>query len=144
MASGILKSMIHAEKIANVDVISSGTGTMDGYPATSNAVRAAAKDGVDIADHHSQAMTRELVSASDLILALAYGHYAYIVERFPEAAGKVFMLKAFPDKQPSLKLEVDDPLGLDFAEYLNTYRELKEELGRAWPAIKQRIDERMQ
>ncbi len=144
MAYGILKSMIEAEKIANIKVISSGTGTLDGYPATSHAVQASALDGIDISDHHSQRITPDLVDKSDLILTLAYEHYMYIVRRFPAARDKVFMLKAFPDTDPAPELAVDDPLGLSFAEYLETYRELKRELERAWPAIRQRFDEKLQ
>jgi len=142
MAQGILRSMIEKDNIANVEVISSGTGTLDGYPATANAVQASKKNGIDISDHHSEAVTAELVRASDVILALAYEHYVYITESFPEADGRVFMIKAFPDHEPSPELSVEDPLGLGLDEYLATHRELEKELRRAWPAIKQRIDEK--
>ncbi len=144
MAHGILESMIEKDDVADVSVVSSGTGTLDGYPATTYAVRAASNDGIDISGHHSQAITSELVDASDLILTLAYEHHTYILEKFPGAEGKVFMLRAFPDKDPSPELTVNDPLGLSFDEYLKTYEALKQELRRAWPAIRQRIDETFQ
>lgn len=139
MAHGILESMVAAENLANVTVVSSGTGTLDGYPATAYAVQAAGRDGVDISGHHSQAITKELVEASDLILALAYRHYRFIVDKFPGIEQKVFMLRAFPDREASPDLTVQDPIGMNFDEYLETYEELKRELRRAWPAIRQRI-----
>jgi protein-tyrosine phosphatase len=135
--------MIEAENMSNVEVVSSGTGTLDGYPATPHAVQAAKENGIDISDHHSQTITEELVQAADLILVLAYGHLLFISQRYPDTHDKVFMLKAFPDKEPSLELSVEDPLGLGLEDYLDTHRELEAELRRAWPAIKQRIDEKL-
>ncbi|MCK4657139.1 MAG: hypothetical protein KAT85_08885, partial [candidate division Zixibacteria bacterium] len=79
----------------------------------------------------------------DLILALAFHHYLFITQRYPDTDGKVFMVKAFPDKNPSRELSVEDPLGLSLEDYLGTHRELEAELRRAWPAIKQRIDEKL-
>ncbi len=144
MAHGILRSMLQAESISNVEVVSSGTGTLEGYPPTSNAVQASKNNGIDISDLYSQTITAEMVQASDLILALAFHHYLLIAQKYPDTDGKVFMVKAFPDKKPSRELSVEDPLGLGLEDYLDTYRELEAELKRAWPAIKQRIDEKLQ
>jgi protein-tyrosine phosphatase len=143
MAHGILRSMIQAENISNVKIVSSGTGTLEGYPPTSNAVQASKNNGIDISDLYSQTITAEMVQAADLILALAYDHYLFIAQRYPDTDGRVFMLKAFPDKNPSRELSVEDPLGLDLEDYLDTHRELEAELKRAWPTIKQRIDEKL-
>ena len=143
MAHGILRSMIEAENISNVEVASSGTGTLEGYPPTSNASQASKNNGIDISDLYSQAISAELVSSADLILALAHEHYLFITQRYPDTDGKVFMVKAFPDKNPSRELSVEDPLGLGLEDYLDTHRELEQELRRAWPAIKQRIDEKL-
>ncbi len=143
MAHGILRSMIEAENISNVKIVSSGTGTLDGYPPTSNAVQASKNNGIDISDLYSQTITAEMVQESDLILALAFHHYLFIAQKYPDTDGKVFMVKAFPDKNPSRELSVEDPLGLSLGDYLDTHRELESELRRAWPAIKQRIDEKL-
>jgi protein-tyrosine-phosphatase len=143
MAHGILQSMIEREKIDDVTVISTGTGTLDGYPVSLNSVGAAAKDGVDISQHHSTAITPELIDESDLILTMSYQHLFSVIAMYPKADGKVFMLKAFPDSDPSPELTVHDPIGTDFENYMSTYSEIKAELVRIWPAIKQRIDEKL-
>jgi len=143
MAHGILQSMIDSENIEPAEVISTGTGTLDGYPVSLNSTAAAAKDGVDISHHHSLALTPELIKGSDLILTMAYQHLFGVISMYPEADGKVFMLKAFPDSEPSPELSVHDPIGTDFENYQNTYNEIKAELVRIWPAIKQRIDEKL-
>lgn len=142
MALGVLRSMLDKRGVSNVRVTSSGTGTLDGYPASTNSIQAAKVHGIDISDHHAQVLTPELVETSDLILALAYGHYQHIAQEFPEAIDKLFMVKSFPDQDPSPELSVKDPIGMDYDDYLRTFNELKRELRRALPAIMQRIDEK--
>jgi len=142
MAHGIMRSIVEREKLANVEVTSSGTGTLNGYPATSNAVMAAHKDGVDISDLHSDEISVEMVEEADLILVMAYEHYQLIVSVYPEAADRVFMLRAFPEREANRKLSVEDPIGADFDTYRGTYEEIKRELERAFPFIKNRIDEK--
>jgi protein-tyrosine phosphatase len=144
MAEGILKAMLDSEKIAGVEVISSGTGTLDGYPATANSVQVSAKDGVDISNHHSQAISESLVEASDLIFVLAYDHYVFVTSRYPDKADDIFMLKSFPDGEASFRLSIADPIGADVETYSEVYDEIKRELMRAWPNIIQRINERLE
>jgi len=143
MAHGILQSMIEKENLKDVTVISTGTGTLDGYPVSLNSAAAAAKDGIDISQHHSTAITPELIDDADLILTMSYEHLFSVISMYPKADGKVFMLKAFPDSEPSPQLTVKDPIGTDFENYMKTYNEIKAELARIWPAIRQRIDEKL-
>jgi protein-tyrosine-phosphatase len=131
MAEGILKAMLDSEKIAGVEVISSGTGTLDGYPATANSVQVSA-------------ISESLVEASDLIFVLAYDHYVFVTSRYPDKADDVFMLKSFPDGEASLGLSIADPIGADVETYSEVYDEIKRELMRAWPNIIQRINERLE
>ncbi len=142
MAEGVLKAMLDSEKIAGVEVISSGTGTLDGYPATANSVMVSAKDGIDISNHHSQVISESLVEGSDLIFALAYDHYVFITSRYADKADNVFMLRSFPDGEASLELSIADPIGADIETYSEVYDEIKRELKRVWPNIIQRINER--
>lgn len=143
MAHGILQSMIESENVEGAEVISTGTGTLDGYPVSLNSALAAGKDGVDISHHHSTALTPELIEESDLILTMAYQHLFSVISLYPKADGKVFMLKAFPDSEPTPELSVADPIGTDFENYQETYKEIKAELARIWPAIKQRINDKL-
>jgi protein-tyrosine phosphatase len=140
MAEGLLKKMLAAKGIDNVEVSSAGTGTLDGYPATSHAVAAAAKKGADIRDHHSTRMSRELAEEADLIFALAANHFEYL-KRFPAAHGKVFMLKAFPHEGHADYLHsVKDPIGAEFEEYQRVVEELERELKRTLPSVLEMIE----
>ncbi len=142
MAEGVLKAMLHSEGIDAVKVISSGTGTLDGYPATANAVQVAAQGGIDISDHYSQAISKSLVEKSDLLLALAFNHYEFLISQFSDRIDDIFMLKAFPHDVASRELSIADPIGADIETYSKVYDEIKRELKRVLPDIIQRINEK--
>jgi protein-tyrosine phosphatase len=139
MAEGLLRKMLSDEGIEDVDVVSAGIGTLDGYPATAFAVAAAEEKGIDISGHHSTKMTRQLAQEVDLILAMADEHYEFITELGVEY-DKLFMLKAFPEPNRADFLHsVKDPIGGTMEEYRRTINELERELRRILPAIKDRI-----
>jgi protein-tyrosine-phosphatase len=137
MAEGILRHMAKEDNLEYMDVISSGVGTLDGYPATGHAVAVAGRDGVDISNHHSSQLISELMEGTDLILALAFDHYEKMRLMYPEDAGKIHMLKGFPEDRAEKSLSIADPIGLDFEEYQKTYDEIKAELKRIRPYIKE-------
>lgn len=140
MAEGLLKKMLAARGIDSVEVSSAGTGTLDGYPATSHAVAAAARKGADIKEHHSTRMSRKLAEQTDLIFALADNHFEYL-KRYPAAREKVFMLKAFPHEDHADYLHsVKDPIGAEFEEYQRVVDELERELKRSLPHIIEMIE----
>lgn len=137
MAEGILRRMAKEDNLEYMDVVSSGVGTLDGYPATGHAVRVAGRDGVDISNHHSSQLITELMEEADLIFALALDHYKKMSLIYPEDGDKIHMLKGFPEGRAEKGLSVADPIGLDFEEYQKTYDEIKAELKRIWPYIKE-------
>lgn len=138
MAEGLLKAMAKNEKLEYMDIISTGTGTYDGYPVSNNAAEVSRKAGIDISYHHSTQLVADLMKESDLILALAVNHYDRMQSVYPEYSDKVFMLKGFPEKGNGKKWSVADPIGLDYEQYQQTFYEIKAELERIWPAIKER------
>jgi protein-tyrosine phosphatase len=137
MAEGILRRMAKEDNLEYMDVVSSGVGTLDGYPATGHAIRVAQKDGVDISNHHSLQLIAELMEEADLIFALAFDHYEKMLMMYPEDENKIHMLKGFPYNQAEKGLNIADPIGLDFKEYQKTYNAIKAELERIWPNIKE-------
>jgi protein-tyrosine-phosphatase len=144
MAEGILRSLAERDAVPGIRAVSSGTGTLDGYPATWGAVQAARKDGIDISDHHSRILSAGLIREADLIVTMAFEHYQILVDKFPELNGIIHMLKSYPDRRASAALSVKDPIGADFDTYQKTYQEIKSELERIWPDIKTRANEKVQ
>jgi protein-tyrosine-phosphatase len=140
MAEGILRKKLADARHKDVQVLSAGIGTLDGYPATPTGVNTSQKHGIDISEHHSQRLTEKLFKEVDLIFALADNHYEFMRD-FPEADQKLFMVKGFPQKGLADKEHsVDDPLGGTSEEYEATFSEIEQEIERALPEIRRRID----
>lgn len=71
----------HAAGVAGIDIAvsSAGTRAVPGIGATERAVATAAKLGLDLSGHLSRPTTRELVAASDLIVAMERDHVLALV-----------------------------------------------------------------
>lgn len=75
-----------------------------GGPASPQAISAMQEFGVDLSDHQSSPVTGKEIESADLILTMTRSHLQTIITRWPNAAGKVFMLN--PDGN-----DVGDPFG---------------------------------
>ncbi len=149
MAEGILKKLLQEQGIsttdrdydeAAADVASAGIGTLDGYPATFNAVEVAARSGVDISHHHSTRMTSRMFAEANLVFAMARNHYEQLAE-MNVTDGKLYMLKAFPNSGHADDAHsVEDPIGGTMEEYRKTYGEIDAALRKALPEIVRRIN----
>lgn len=139
MAEGILRKLLADKGIEDVDVSSAGIGTLDGYPATHHAVEVSSRNQIDISGHHSTRMTERLFREANLVFALSSNHYEFL-EHLPSAAGKLFMVKSFPNgNQADSRHSVEDPVGGSLEEYKVTFREIYDEIVRALPEIIRRV-----
>ncbi|NLF69248.1 MAG: threonylcarbamoyl-AMP synthase [Candidatus Anammoximicrobium sp.] len=93
-----------------VMVISAGVSAADGMHASEQAVEAMRARGLDLTNHESRRVSDSLVRFADLILAMTLGHRDAILQRWPEAAGKIQLIRQDG-------LDVADPIGGDVAEY---------------------------
>jgi protein-tyrosine phosphatase len=77
---------------ADAHVHSAGT-MADGGPAVHHVVDVTAQRGLDLADHRSRRLDRDLVEGADLLLPLAREHLREIVVTSPEAFPRTFTPK---------------------------------------------------
>ncbi|GAB3644785.1 low molecular weight phosphatase family protein [Glycomyces tarimensis] len=80
------------------DVYNHGAGISayhEGEPMQENSVREMDDRGFASEGHSARHIEREHVEASDLILVATAAHIEYIADRFPEAAGKTFLVRQF-------------------------------------------------
>lgn len=108
MAEGIFRKYLAEKLRCDVDdlgamgykVSSAGISGSAGLPASPEAIRACAVEGIDIAAHRNQGLSCELVDESDFIFAMERLHIERVVALSPSAAGKCFLLaepKSVPD-----------------------------------------------
>ncbi len=116
------------ENLKKLEIVSAGTATVDGMPASANSVKALARIGVDISDSVSTALTQKLVDESFAIFAMARPHIDILKSRFKNIPPRVFtvmeMLKNGRD-------DVADPYGGGLDEYLDA----RDDIASAIPAI---------
>jgi len=110
---------------------SAGVRAVDGYPATPASATMAGRHGFDLSRHSSRALTSALVAESDLLVTMEAAHKQAILHAFPEASSRVFVLSELIGRGE----DVDDPIGLAFAEYKRTYHLLEEWIGQALPRM---------
>jgi protein-tyrosine-phosphatase len=114
-------------------ILSAGTFAGRGNPASRFAVKALKEIAIDMRAHRSQPLTDELVQRADMIVTMTEGHVAELLERYPYAKDKTFMLKSFDPASDGG--DVMDPIGLS----LDVYRYIRGEISNALWGLGERI-----
>ncbi len=127
-----------------VRVQSAGTLGIYGSPATPFAVEVAAEHGADISGHRSQGVSRELVKAADIILAMAPEHKAYLERHHPDVRENVFLLRAFGRKRSRADTGgIADPIGGGLEVYRECGEAIAAELDRILPRLMSLIEQKL-
>jgi len=111
MAEGLFRKHLAQKAGCSVDelqkmgykVLSAGTMQMSGAPASTEAVVACQRKGVDIRDHASQRLTPLLVQESDFIFGMTRSHLEQVAFFAPDAGSKCSLLAG--------DAEIPDPIG---------------------------------
>lgn len=106
---------------------SAGSGTLDGMPASDGSLAVGAERGLDLGNHRSSQLTREMVDRATRIVCLAPSHQDAVRQLVGDAAGKVSLLR--PDGHG-----IADPYGGN----LTVYRRARDEIATA---VAQRLQE---
>ena len=107
MAEGYFRYLIEKNNINNITVMSAGTYAYNGESPSPNAVKAVGEYGVDIANHSSSALTKEMVDEADLIITMTGSHRQQIIEAESNAASKVHLLNEYSENGG----DISDPFG---------------------------------
>lgn len=121
MAEGIFRALGGEEKTGLV-AESAGTFTVDHLPASAHAVTVAAEHGAEIDAHCSRIINAQIVEEARYLVCMTGAHYDRIIDMFPQAEDKTFML---------MNLDVSDPFGGD----LDTYRQCADALHKGIAAL---------
>ncbi|ASV68009.1 low molecular weight protein arginine phosphatase [Cytobacillus sp. FSL W7-1323] len=117
MAEAILRHI----DIPDVKVKSAGIFASQGGPASAYTSQVLKEEGISI-NHQSAQLNEELIQWATHILVMTNGHKHAILSHFPNAMGKVFLIKefAYDGKQE----DIIDPFGGTLQQYKETYNEL--------------------
>ncbi|MCM8766439.1 MAG: low molecular weight protein arginine phosphatase [Candidatus Omnitrophica bacterium] len=128
MAAGLLKKMLK-DKADNFVIKSAGTSALEGMSASSEAQKTMLKEGIDISAHRSLRLTKEMIEEADLILVMEEAHRNVILNIYPEAEKKVYLLRSFAENisEPT-DWGILDPIGKPPEVYEEVLIVLKESL----------------
>jgi protein-tyrosine-phosphatase len=128
IAEALARRLATGRKLSEISVGSAGTAAWDGAPASDGALLVAMERSVDLSTHRARLLTRELVSGSDLILAMGPHH----LERIEAlgGTGKAHLLSSYASKGRSDR-SITDPFGGDLDVYRSAFDELDREVQQA-------------
>ena len=125
MAEGLFRAL-GGEQSTPLQAGSAGLFTVDGLPASENAVLAAAELGADISAHRSRVLTQDMVEKARYLVCMTAAHYDRVLAAFPQAEDKLFTL---------LPRDISDPYGGD----LETYRRCAAKIREGVAAVIQKL-----
>ena len=95
---------------SGVTVSSAGLFAAYGMPASSEAVQALLEIGIDLRQHRSRPLSREMLAEATLVAVMTEQHRREIATSFPEAAGRTFLLTSFGTSKKA-RGDIADPIG---------------------------------
>ena len=107
-------------------VDSAGVAAMTGMPASAHAVEVCKKYGIPLQEHESTTLTTQRIDDSDCLFVMSRGHLQSILEFYPQAANKCFLLDD--------KGDIADPVGQGADVYRRCFKQIEK-------AIKKRVSE---
>ncbi|MEQ8785337.1 MAG: L-threonylcarbamoyladenylate synthase [Pirellulaceae bacterium] len=111
-----------------VMISSAGIAAMSGGRAAAEAVQVMAGRSLDLSRHESQPLSERLTEYADLLLTMTRGHRDAIVAQWPDAAGRVHVLRGEGD--------ISDPIGGP----LELYEACAQQIDAALESWVERID----
>lgn len=113
MAAAVLNAYLEKEGLSETFcAASAGVAAYDGQPASENAVKAAAEQGLDLSGHKARRITLEDVADAAHIFVMSEPHKALLSGAVPGAEEKITVM------------QVEDPFGGDLDVYRSCFKQM--------------------
>jgi len=123
MAAAYFAHLCRKAERNDIAVLSAGTFAGNGIPASENAVKVMADYNIELKNHRSTILTRELVKDIDHIFTMTEGHRLQVASIDAGAGEKTKLLLDF-----STGGSVADPFGGSYAVYKECFEQMKQAL----------------
>jgi protein-tyrosine-phosphatase len=87
--------------------------------------------GLDLSDHLSQPVSKELLQRFNLILVMERSHKEALRAEFPDRADRILLLS----EVATLEHDIKDPIGGSLSDYQTTASEIEDLLKRGFDRI---------
>jgi len=125
MAAELLKKLLQKKPIGGMEIGSAGIAALPGSPASYNAIRVAQENSVSLVEHEARTVAPELIDKADLILVMDSAQKENLIYLYPEASGKVLLLRRFA-RFGSRDRPINDPYGINIEAYRFCFEDIKE------------------
>ncbi len=123
MAAALLRAHLDEdEERHDWRVVSAGTWTSEGRPASAYAIAEMAQRGIDMHTHQSRSIDAEMMASADLVLVMTQNHAEALSVAFPDQVHKVHMLSEMVGQA----YDISDPYGGTRLEYAYIAQELEQ------------------
>lgn len=109
-----LAQKIFKDMNIKAQVSSAGIGANPFDSASQNSILAMKNYDIDISNHKSKQITKEIIDENDFILTMTDAHKKFLCNKFDQAKGKIFTLSEFACND---NYDIIDPFGADFEIY---------------------------
>ena len=118
-----------------VEIVSAGTAAADGQPASSGALAAGAREGLDLSGHEARRVTAGLLRGADLVLVMEREHLraAAALGADPE---RTHVLSEWPPPGAP-EAPVADPFGGSAETYEECLRRIRRHVRRIVPYVRE-------
>jgi len=139
MAQGYFEKRLKELGREDIEVSSAGVIPLEGMQATEEAQKVMKEEGIDISGHRTKMITEYDMRDSDLIFVMEERHKQYVINKYPKAAKKIYLLKDFKrigNLHISENPDIPDPITKDVNFYKETFSVIKEAIERILKEIK--------
>ena len=127
MAEALMKKEAMRRGLASMEFASAGISVVPGSRVSKYAVEAMAARDIDIDRRTARQITAQLITESDLILAMTQSHVRELNDELPRFGGKVHTLSEFS----GVGGDVDDPWQGDAVVYERIASQLEDMVSKA-------------
>jgi protein-tyrosine-phosphatase len=124
MSEALFRQAIARHPSLDLKIYSAGLNATPGKRAHPWAISAAQDFGISLEGHQATLLTRAMVDEADAILAMDVQNQAEFLSRYPDAAGRFFLLGAYSGTT-ARALEIRDPFFGNLDETRRCYRLLQ-------------------
>jgi protein-tyrosine-phosphatase len=125
IAAAMFKKMMTEEGMIDLwHIDSAGTWTKDGQKVPHEVIAIMKERGLDLHEHRSRSVTKEILHKFSLILTMESGQKEALKIEFPEIADRVYLMAEMSGKNSA----ISDPIGGRIEEYAQTANEVEKSL----------------
>lgn len=124
MAERMFRRRLKEHNRNDIEVSSAALYDMGRVSADPRAVDLLNKKGFDGYGHRSRLLTGDMIAEADKVIAMERAHQEVIIDKYPVAECKVYLLKSFSENYNGLDEDIKDPSGRSDYHYRLCFAEI--------------------